>query len=226
MRVAKIVSAGNPYLAQRARVAGAQRVEILPTVVDLARYHVIGAAGVNPPVIGWIGSPGTVGFLRLIETAVTEFVNAGHARMVAVGVQQSPLSLLPMELRPWHEATEVAEIQGFDIGVMPLPDEPFERGKCGYKLIQYMACGKPVIASPVGVNRDIVQHGVNGFLAETESEWRDAIRQLVGDPALRVQMGREGRRIVELSYSLQAIAPRVGQLLRDAASCRSTSLER
>jgi glycosyltransferase involved in cell wall biosynthesis len=96
----------------------------------------------------------------------------------------------------------------------------------GYKLIQYMACGKPVIASPVGVNRDIVQHGVNGFLAETESEWLNATRRLVDDPGLRARMGREGRRIVEVGYSLQATAPKVGQLLRDAAGTRSTSRER
>jgi glycosyltransferase involved in cell wall biosynthesis len=226
MHAAKIVSAGNPYLALRARAAGAPRVEIVPTVVDLTRYQIIETSGNGPPAIGWIGSPGTAGFLGLIETTVAEFVNSGRARMVAVGVSKSPLPSLPIELRPWSEASEVSEIQRFDIGVMPLPDEPFERGKCGYKLIQYMACGKPVIASPVGVNRDIVQHGVNGFLAETESEWLNATRRLVDDPGLRARMGREGRRIAEVGYSLQATAQKVGQLLRDAAGTRSTSRER
>ena len=97
MHAAEIVSAGNPYIALRARAASAPRVEIVPTVVDLTRYQVFEAPGVGPPAIGWIGSPGTAGFLRLIETTIAEFVNAGRARMVAVGVKHSPLPSLPLE---------------------------------------------------------------------------------------------------------------------------------
>jgi hypothetical protein len=119
---------------------------------------------------------------------------------------------------PWSEAEEVAAISACDIGIMPLADGVFERGKCGYKLIQYMACGLPVVASAVGANREIVRHGIDGFLAETEEEWRDALRTLAADPALRARMGAAGRRRVEEAYSLQVAGPRMADILRAAAT--------
>src|SRR5438874_1070790 len=97
-----------------------------------------------------------------------------------------------LDVRGWSESTEVAELQRFDVGIMPLRDAPMERGKCGYKLIQYMACGRPVVASPVGASRQIVEHGTNGFLASTAAEWVAALRALQ-DPALRRRMGAAGR---------------------------------
>lgn len=100
---------------------------------------------------------------------------------------------------------------------MPLPDTSWARGKCGYKLIQYMACGLPVVASPVGVNREIVEHGVNGFLAKSDEEWRAAIETLLSDAELRHRMGASGRRKVEEEYSLQVWGPRVVQMLQDIA---------
>jgi hypothetical protein len=104
-----------------------------------------------------------------------------------------------------------------DIGIMPLTDTPWARGKCGYKLIQYMACGLPVVASPVGVNADIVEHGVNGFLASTETEWRSALGTLLSDANLRHRMGMAGRQKIERDYSLQVWAPKVAGMLHDAA---------
>jgi len=100
---------------------------------------------------------------------------------------------------------------------MPLPDNPWERGKCGFKLIQYMACGKPVVASPVGVNREIVVDGVNGFLASTPKEWVEALLRLKADPELRRAMGEKGRRMVEEKYCLQVTAPRLHRILLEAA---------
>ncbi len=101
---------------------------------------------------------------------------------------------------------------------MPLDDTPWERGKCGYKLIQYMACGLPVVASPVGVNEEIVSHGENGFLADTLEEWKQSLERLVGmDPATRAAMGSVGRTRVERWYSLQIQAPRLLEALRKAA---------
>ena len=105
-----------------------------------------------------------------------------------------------------------------DIGIMPLTDTPWARGKCGYKLIQYMACGIPVIASPVGVNAELVEHGVNGFLASSDAEWAETLQTLLHDPDLRARMGEAGRRKVEREYSLQVWGPRVAHMLRDVAS--------
>jgi glycosyltransferase involved in cell wall biosynthesis len=222
MNRAQIVVVGNAYLGARAVAAGASRVEQVPTVIDLARYDVEHQCQNRPPTIGWIGNPGTAPFLRLIAEPLGDVLQRFEARAVAVGLTQPPLPSVPIEPRRWTEETEVGEIRQFDIGVMPLIDGPFERGKCGYKLVQYMACGKPVIASPVGVNCEIVEHGVNGYLASTPEEWRDALSRLLADRGLRQRMGEAGRRLVESKYSLQVTAPRLAGLLRTAAKTHET----
>jgi glycosyltransferase involved in cell wall biosynthesis len=114
----------------------------------------------------------------------------------------------------WNEASEVDEILRFDVGVMPLPDEPWTRGKCGYKLLQYMGCALPAVASPVGVNRAIVGHGKTGFLASSTEDWRAALEALATSVALRRDMGREGYAKVQLDYSLAATAPRLVALVQ------------
>jgi glycosyltransferase involved in cell wall biosynthesis len=123
-----------------------------------------------------------------------------------------------MDLVPWSEAREVPEVQAMDIGIMPLPDDLWARGKSGYKLIQYMACGLPVIASPVGVNGTIVEAGVNGFLADRPEQWRDALHALVTSPDMRRRMGEAGRARSVRDYSVAAQAPRFAALLADAAA--------
>ena len=220
MQRADLVVAGNEYLANRARNAGASRVEILPTVVDVGRYGVTSRipGAQQLPVIGWIGSPLTAKYLNLIAPALHEIVSRRLGRVIAVGANANRLDDLPVEILPWAEATEVNDIQGFDIGIMPLPDSPFERGKCGYKLIQYMACGKPVVASPVGVNSMIIRDGVDGFLASTHQEWISALTRLIADPKLRQQMGHAGRLRIENEFSLQRAAPRLVSLIGSVVS--------
>lgn len=124
---------------------------------------------------------------------------------------------VPIEIHDWSESSEVRAIQGFDVGIMPLPDEPWMRGKCGFKLIQYMGCGIPVIASPVGINRDIVRHGENGWLADDTGEWLTALERLVANTRLRREMGRLGRQIATENYSLDTMAPRLLDALTRAA---------
>jgi len=121
---------------------------------------------------------------------------------------------VPLEVKPWAEATEVEEIRQFDVGIMPLIDSPFERGKSGFKLIQYMACARPVIGSPVGVNREIITDGENGFWATSADEWIHALERLWGDQDLCRRQGEAGRRQVEERYSLQVTAPKLARLLR------------
>ena len=215
---AAVVTAGNEYLAGRARLAGAKRVEILPSVIDLAKYPGIeGKSEVGSFTIGWIGSSGTAKHLIEAETALKQVCRNRGGKVVLVGAGENPFSGLMATIRDWDEATETAEIGSFDVGIMPLPDNPWERGKCGFKLIQYMACGKPVVASPVGVNREIVVEGVNGFLASTQKEWVDALLRLKEDPDLRRTMGENGRRMVEEKYCLQVTAPRLHRIFLDAA---------
>lgn len=223
MRRARLVTAGNDYLAAYAIRAGAARVETLPTVVDRDRYRAETGAQANGEVvrIGWIGSPATEQYLAAVFPALESVAREVPLRVVAVGASALPPAGFPVEIRPWTEATEADEIAGFDVGIMPLPDGPWERGKCGYKLIQYMACGKPVIASPVGVNASIVRDdGVCGLLAEDGDAWAKAVRTMAGDVGLRQRMGGAGREKVVRRYSLQVAAPRLWQLLQEAAGAR------
>ena len=151
MRGAALVVTGNDYLASYARAAGAARVEIVPTAVDLQRYSP-GLLRSTPdlaeiPCVGWIGQRATADFLRPLAPLFERLREQGRGRFTAIGIDAQELGL-PMASVPWSEDTEVASLQKLDVGIMPLLDGPFERGKCGYKLIQYMACGLPVVASP------------------------------------------------------------------------------
>lgn len=219
MASASLVMAGNRYLADRAQMAGSLRVEIVPTVVDLTAYsqrpEPLSAVCLK---IGWIGTPSTWSeYMAPILSMLLQSAEAAGARLIAVGAGRAAKMHPLLDNFPWTENSEVARIHAMDIGIMPLTDTPWARGKCGYKLIQYMACGIPVIASPVGVNAEIVEHGVNGFLATTETEWKEALQTLLSDPTLRRQMGQEGRRKIERNYSLQVWGPRVAQMLRQIA---------
>lgn len=220
MASASLVTAGNRYLADRARAAGAPYVEIVPTVVDLTAYpRRPKPYSENATTIGWIGTPSTwTEYMGPMMPLLTNAAEATGARITAVGAGRAAAAHPLLDNLPWTEESEVAQIHAMDIGIMPLTDTPWARGKCGYKLIQYMACGVPVVASPVGVNAEIVEHGMNGFLASTEAEWVDALNTLLRDPALRERMGKAGRRKVERDYALQVWGPRVAQMLRDVAN--------
>lgn len=219
MADAALVIAGNRYLAERATGAGAHWVEILPTVVDLRAYEsaAVPVRPDTPCTIVWIGSPTTAVYLRTIGRAlrtVQERIGA-HIRVIGAPPDFS-LEGVRLDLRPWNESAEIPELLGADIGIMPLLDTPWERGKCGFKLIQYMAAGLPVVGSPVGVNEEIIDHGTNGFRARSEHEWADALVRLGADPRLRRALGGAGRETVRRRYSLDRTAPRLEELLRTA----------
>ena len=213
MRHASLVITGNAYLAERARSAGARRVEIVPTVVDLDRYSHLHDHQNHTLVVGWIGTPSTSFYLLALKPVFESLKDKFDVRFVAVGALEKDLSGVPVEAWSWSEETEVQSIQMFDIGIMPLMDTPWERGKCGYKLIQYMACGLPVVASLVGVNGEIIKHGDNGFLAHDLHEWEQALCHLLSDQGLRRRMGSKGRERVKSWYSLQMQAPRLKKMM-------------
>ena len=220
MSQAALVVGGNDYLAQRARDAGADRVEVLPTVIDLARYPypnpVQASRNAHTPVVVWIGSPSTVRYLYMLHAPLQALAKRQPFILRVIGGDVT-LHGVQVECVPWTENTEVTSIAGSDIGVMPLLDSPWERGKCGYKLIQYMACGLPVVASPVGVNNSIVQEGVNGYLAEDTQTWVNCLERLLKDENLRKKMGSSGRLRVEQEYCLQVTGPRLAAWLRTVA---------
>ena len=230
MAAARIVTCGSPYIAERACRSGAARVVDLPTAIDLARYPPAPGAGDGAAdgqarskafVIGWIGTPGNTHYLSAIEEPLRRLASEIPLRILVIGGRPGILSGLPVEYRAWSEAGEIVDLQGIDVGVMPLPDRPWERGKCGLKLLQYMASSKPTIASPVGVNTVLVESGVTGFLADGTEDWLSSLRRLYADPPLRRAMGAAGRRRIEQSYSLAVTAPRMAALMREAAGGRT-----
>lgn len=225
MRFAARVIVGNDYLATRARRAGARDIVCLPTVVDLRRYRVEHKSTGTPFTVGWVGTPLTVHYLDSLRSVLYEFLKCNNSNFVIVGGSRFDLQAVPVVFRPWSEDTEVSDVRNFDVGIMPLSDGPWEQGKCGYKLIQYMACCKPVIASPVGVNSKIVDHGVNGFLASTGYEWYQALSTLRDNPQLRRDMGEAARRKVEREYCLEVTAPRLFDIMTDITKGRKQCAE-
>ncbi len=210
---AAVCLCGNDYLADYVTAAGG-RAMVVPTVVDTDQVRPAPAQADRPLTIGWIGSPSTWRYVEPLLPALLPVMARLNARFRVVGAGPAARGIAGIDAIEWTEVREVADLQAMDIGLMPVPDEPWARGKCGYKLIQYMACGLPGIASPVGVNSVIVDHGVDGFLASTEVEWVDALTRLAGDPELRARMGKKGRTKVIERYSLQSQQPVVLDALR------------
>jgi hypothetical protein len=219
MRHCSAATVGNSYLRDRASAAGCRRVEMLPTVVDLERYgsELHNHLENRPVVVGWIGSPATAHYLSEVVEPLRRLCGRYPLRCVAVGANRDQVQGTPFEAIPWAESTEVELLRSFDIGIMPLRNTPWERGKCGYKLIQYMTCGVPAVASAIGANRDIISDGGNGFLVETETQWCEALERLIVDPPLRTRMGLAGRHTVERTYCLQVQARRLADIVRSVA---------
>ncbi len=212
IRSATAVVVGNKYLAKYARSHN-PRVTVIPSAIDIERYSNLSTPEPsNPPRIGWIGSRSTLSYLRPLSVVFKRLQH--RPRVIASG---DPASLdYPVDFVQWNRATEIEELNRLDIGIAPLPDTPWEQGKCGTKVLQYMACGKPVVASPVGVNAMLVRDGVNGFHAGTVAEWRDRLQQLIDNPDLRREMGAKGRQMVEKEFTAQRSAQRLADVFQSA----------
>lgn len=204
---------GNTYLGEFYASKGA-RVHIVPTVVDTDRYANCSRDNASVPRIGWIGTPLNRHHLEMLTDVFQRLAAEHRFEFVVVGLNE-PLDWQVPGVRylDWTLRNELDFFSQFDIGIMPLIDSPFARGKCAFKLVQYMAAGLPVIASPVGANRDLVEHGLNGFLADTEAEWHQALAALIQDPDLRTKMGEHGRSLVRRCYSVQEVWPRYSTIL-------------
>lgn len=224
MSTATLVVAGNSYLASRARASGAPWVERLPSVIDLRRYTspalVQRHASETPERafrIVWIGSPATVHYLEQLRAPM---VSLAQQRSIEFRVIGAPAPVWPgvsTRTIEWHADTEAQEIAQCDVGVMPLENTPWEQGKCSFKLIQYMACGLPVVASPVGMNVDVLSNGSIGILASTHDEWAKALEWMASHATERSAMGNQGRRRAEERYCLEVTAPLLADHLTKAA---------
>ena len=202
------VLAGSPYLQDIAIKFGATNVLYYPTVIELDHYPLADNhenKNSNSIVIGWIGSDSTDKYLDIIKEPLQNFAKNSSCKIILHLVGSTrPLAIAGIEVinLPWTEASEVDLIKQFDIGIMPLADTLWERGKCAYKLIQYMACAKPVIASAVGANNVVVDQGINGFLCSNDQEWIDALVSLANNSTLRQDFGRAGRAKVVDNYTV------------------------
>ena len=213
---ARAITAGSPYIQAYARKYNPNVYDI-PTVVDTQRYQPrTTSPKANLFTVGWMGSPSSSRHMDTIARPLARISKQIPTQMIAVGARSHTFKDVNFEVRPWAEEREIRDLQSFDVGVMPMADIPFTRGKCAFKLIQYMACGLPVIASPVGMNNDVVTPDC-GLLARTEDEWVEALRTLATTPSLRDTLGRAGRRKIEKKYSLQTLAPKLASVLYQAA---------
>jgi glycosyltransferase involved in cell wall biosynthesis len=207
VRVADAVAAGNSFLHdQAARWAERTRLHVIPTCVAPEHYplaeHRRAGDGVR---LVWVGSASTLRGLEAVRPLLEEIgrrLPGLSLKLICNRFLQ--LEHLPVEPCPWTEAGEAREIAAGDIGISHIPDDLWSRGKCGLKVLQYMAAGLPVVANPVGVHPEMIRHGETGLLASTPERWIEAIRRLAHDPALRRQMGRAGRQRVAREYSVAA----------------------
>lgn len=215
------VTAGNAYLADYAAAHGARCVLPTPTVVDPTRYPAHGTApGGGGLRVGWIGTPANARYLEPVIAAIRAIADRCPATLVTIGAPPMPGIGIPHERHDWSEESEGPLLAGIHVGVMPLADAPWERGKCGYKLIQYMAAGKAVVASPVGVNAEMASPDV-GYLATGVDQWAEALLALGAAPDRRAEMGAAARRKVEERYSIHVMAPKVVAFFSDILGGRT-----
>ncbi|MDC0561212.1 glycosyltransferase [Bacteroidia bacterium] len=198
--------AGNSYLYNRALKSGANKVKILPTVINLKNYYQIKKQCKNQGlVIGWIGSPSTLKYLKSISKVLESLIAKYNIKIYIVGASENIGINKNVFYFEWQESKEVEIISKFDIGIMPLMDTPWARGKCAYKLIQYMGCGIPSVASPVGMNKFVIKHNENGFHAVTHIDWFNFLELLICDEELRVSLGNNSYDYVKNNFTTKIV---------------------
>ncbi|RJR49553.1 MAG: glycosyltransferase family 1 protein [Desulfobacteraceae bacterium] len=214
-RLSSHVTVGNAYLKD---FAGrfSNRVTVIPSTVDTDAYvpkDNVDIKGV--PVIGWSGSFSTVKYLKALEPALKALRKKLDFRLKVIGCDDYAIDGLEVERREWNALSEAQDIRSFDVGIMPLPDDAWTRGKCGMKALLYMSLGVPTIVSPVGMNSEIIKDGENGFLAVSDEEWVEKILAIVADVGLRKKFARAGRSTVEEHYSTRSQIGRLIEIFED-----------
>jgi glycosyltransferase involved in cell wall biosynthesis len=218
VRHADAVTAGSRYLADWAARYN-RRVTVLPTGVDPAEYRPTAVIPASRPVIGWIGTRINLMYLHAVVPALQRVARQRPdvtLKVVSDGTFEVPG--VTVVNQPWTRAGEAEELAGFTAGIMPLPDDPWTRGKCGVKILQYLAAGVPVVCSPVGANRDIVAHGHNGYFATSEEQWVARLDELLVDAGLRARFAQAGRETIAARYSVATLADRLVAVLGGSAS--------
>jgi len=213
LQLATHAVAGNSFLADYAR-HHCREVSVIPSVIDSRRYVAKPVRNSDQPlVIGWMGSPSTAGNLFLVKSALSRLLDRYKVQLRVVGATLPTSWGLPAECREFQLASEIQDLQSFDVGIMPLTDDEWTKGKCAFKALQYMGAGIPVVSSPVGVVQEIIRDGQNGMIADTEDDWFRKLEILITNPGLRHQIGCQGREYVVKHYSIEAAMPRLLSVL-------------
>ncbi len=200
------VSAGNDFLRRYAVQSGAASVARIPTVVDMERrYNRVKKHRAGKVTVGWTGSHSTLKYLQELVPVIETLQQELDCTFLVIADKKPELPLNDWQFIPWDPDTEIEDLLRMDIGVMPLTTDPWSEGKCGFKLIQYLSLGIPAVASPVGVNKDIIEHGVNGYLADGREEWLLALRRLVVDADHRKAAGAAGHEKMIREYSVASL---------------------
>jgi glycosyltransferase involved in cell wall biosynthesis len=203
-RIADLVVAGNRVLKKKA-LEYSDNVTVLPTPVNGRTYA--RKSTPSSSVVVWIGLPENLVYLELIQPALERLAKEyGNFRLRVVSLRVPDLGDVPIEFVEWSPETEVSALLSADVGIMPLSDDDWARGKCAFKLLQYMAAGLPCVASPVGANNEVVQHGKSGFLADSNDKWHQSLKKLFDNHELARQFGTVGREIVEQNYDYGVLA--------------------
>jgi len=218
IQAAHCVIAGNEYLAERARPLS-KNVIVIPTTID-TDFHIpnLELRNKNVVTIGWSGSISTIKHFETLLPVLRQLKNryGDKIRIKVIGDPSYQNKKLSVESVAWSEQSEVNELNSFDIGIMPLPDDEWANGKCGLKGLSYMACGVACVMSAVGVNNQIVQHGENGLLVSSDDEWLQNLTLLIEDKNLRNKLGENGRRTVVEKYSVTTFKDTYLKIFNDA----------
>ncbi len=222
-RLADHVLVGNEGLADYARRYNS-KVTVVPITIDTRLYTArAGTRTTEAPVIGWSGSHSTVPHLERIRPVLHELARLRRFRLLVVGTPDFTLEGVPCKARRWSAAREVEDLHEMDIGIMPLPDDPWTKLRSHLKVRQYMGVGIPAVASPAGVNRELVEDGVNGYLANSAGEWLKHLVRLIDEPEARLTMGRKARATIEERYSGEVWAGRVHRILNQVLGREESS---
>lgn len=225
LRNSDLVLAGNEYLAEYAR-RFSDHVTILPSVIDMEKSAVERHKAENTPVvIGWVGTEGNLFYVEHISGVLQKLISAFGAEVEIRVISSSSGNMdhIPVTFRKWSLETESKEVSQFDIGIMPLKDDKWTKGKCGYKALQYMAAGIPCVCSPVGMLQTLVRDGKNGYLATTEDDWFDKLSALVTNKELRSRIGKKARETVAQSFALKHHGPIFVRHIMELKENRSVS---
>ena len=215
------VIAGNSWLADHYDKLGKQ-VWVVPSSVDTFVWRPAMTASTSPWIVGWSGTASNLRYLQLIEEPLAQFLAQYPGTRLRVVCDRRPeLKLIPSgswEFIKWSREAEVESIQTMNVGLMPLEDSDWARGKCAFKMLLYMACGLPVVVSPVGVNRELLLRAEIGFAALKPNDWFESLRQLLEDQTLSARLGAAGRSLVEAEYSVDANVPRLAKIFQQVCA--------